>query len=107
MTEELRPVRFLGDSLKQLRDFPDGARKQAGVELHRLQLGVEPLDWKPMSSVGMGVREIRIRDDGGAFRVIYIVRTAEAVYILHAFQKKTQQTAKQDLDLAASRLKQI
>ncbi|WP_429227517.1 type II toxin-antitoxin system RelE/ParE family toxin [Inquilinus ginsengisoli] len=64
-------------------------------------------DWKPMKTIGLGVREIRIRDKAGAYRVIYVVRRSEAVYVLHAFQKKTQQTAKKDLDLAAARLQQI
>ncbi|WP_234844402.1 type II toxin-antitoxin system RelE/ParE family toxin, partial [Sinorhizobium meliloti] len=67
----------------------------------------EPSDWKPMASVGQGVREIRIRDEAGAFRVIYITKIEDAVFVLHAFQKKTQQTAKRDLDLAAARLRQI
>jgi phage-related protein len=60
-----------------------------------------------MASVGQGVREIRIRDEAGAFRVLYIAKLEDAVYVLHAFQKKTQQTAKRDLDLAATRLRQI
>ncbi|MEI9429898.1 type II toxin-antitoxin system RelE/ParE family toxin [Mesorhizobium sp. Cs1299R1N3] len=90
---------FLGDSLAQLRDFPEAARK--------VQLGLEPSDWKPMTTVGPGVREIRVRDDDGAFRVLYVASIGDAVYVLHAFQKKTQQTAKRDLDLAASRFKQI
>ncbi len=77
------------------------------MQLHKLQLGLDPHDWKPMTAIGSGVREIRIRDDSGAFRVIYITKIEDAVYVLHAFQKKTQQTAKRDLDLAAARLRQI
>jgi phage-related protein len=72
-----------------------------------VQLGLDPDDWKPMTTVGSGVREIRIRDEAGAFRVLYVANIGDIVYVLHAFQKKTQQTAKRDLDLAASRLKQI
>lgn len=75
--------------------------------MHKIQLGLEPNDWKPMATIGPGVREIRIRDEAGAFRVIYVTRIEDAVYVLHAFQKKTQQTAKRDLDLATSRLRQI
>src|SRR6185437_8219251 len=105
--QDMKRIEFLGDSLDQLRDFPEGARKEAGVQLHKVQLGFEPSDWKPMTSIGRGVREIRIHDHDGAFRVIYVAHIASAVYVLHAFQKKTQQTAKKDLDLAASRLKQI
>ena len=98
---------FMGDSLQQIRAFPQGARKEAGVELHKVQQGLGPNDWKPMTSVGEGVQEIRIRDQAGAFRVLYVARLEEAVYVLHAFRKKTPRTAKRDLDLAATRLKQI
>jgi phage-related protein len=70
-------------------------------------MGLDPSDWKPMATVGAGVREIRIRDEAGAFRVLYVANVGDAVYVLHAFQKKTQQTAKRHLDLATSRLRQI
>jgi hypothetical protein len=102
-----RPVVFLGDTLDILRAFPDDVRRDLGFELRQVQLGRDPSDWKPMKSIGPGVREIRVRDATGAFRVVYFARVADAVYVLHAFQKKTQQTAKRDLDLAAARLKQI
>ncbi|GAK73410.1 hypothetical protein RRU01S_38_00140 [Agrobacterium rubi TR3 = NBRC 13261] len=103
----MKDLVFLGDSLEQLRDFPEQARKEAGVQLHKVQQGIEPSDWKPMTSVGQGVREIRIREEAGAFRVLYVTKIEDAVYVLHIFQKKTQQTAKRDLDLAAARLRQI
>jgi len=103
----MKRLEFLGDSLEQLRDFPETARKEAGVQLHKVQQEIEPSDWKPMTSVGQGVREIRIRDEAGIFRVLYIAKIEDTVYVLHAFQKKTQQTAKRDLDLAATRLRQI
>jgi len=103
----MKRLEFLGDSLEQLRDFPETARKEAGVQLHKVQQGIEPNDWKPMTSVGQGVREIRIRDEAGIFRVLYIAKIEDTVYVLHAFQKKTQQTAKRDLVLAATRLRQI
>lgn len=103
----MKRLEFLGDSQEILRDFPEGARKEAGVQLHKVQLGLDPKDWKPMASIGPGVREIRIWDDRGAFRVIYVTQRAGAVYVLHAFQKKTQQTAKRDLDLARLRLAEI
>lgn len=98
---------FLGDARNELRRFPENARREAGVQLHKVQLGLEPSDWKPMPTVGQGVREIRIRDEHGAFRVIYLASLGEAVYVLHAFQKKSQQAPKRDLDLAAARFKQI
>jgi phage-related protein len=103
----MKRVAFLGDSLFELRRFPEAARKEAGVQLHKVQMGLDPSDWKPMTTVGAGVREIRIRDEAGAFRVLYVANVGDAVYVLHAFQKKTQQTAKRHLDLAASRLRQI
>lgn len=102
-----KPVVFLGDSLDALRDFPEGVRREFGFELRQVQLGRDPSDWKPIKTIGPGVREIRVRDAAGAFRVIYIAKLADAVYVLHAFQKKTQATAKRDIDLAASRMKQI
>jgi len=104
---DMKRLGFLGDSFEELRDFPETARKEAGVQLHKVQQGIEPSDWKPMTSVGQGVREIRIRDEAGIFRVLYIAKIEDTVYVLHAFQKKTQQTAKRDLDLAATRLRQI
>jgi phage-related protein len=96
---------FLGDSLARLRDFPEGVRKEAGVQLHKIQLGLDPSDWKPMTTIGPGVRDIR--DQTGAFRVIYVAHDQNAVIVLRAFQKKSQQTAKKDLDLAVSRLAQL
>ncbi len=98
-------LEFLEESLAQLREFPEAARKEAGVQLHEVQQGIEPNDLKPMTTVGPGVREIRIRDEAGAFRAPYIADVAEALYVLHAFQNKTRQTAKRDLDLAAARLR--
>jgi phage-related protein len=101
----MKPVVFLGDSRQHVRAFPDGARQQAGFELHLLQHGLEPSDWRPMKSIGAGVREIRIRDHAGAFRLIYVANIGDAIYVLHAFQKKTQATSKRDLDLATLRLR--
>jgi phage-related protein len=103
----MKRVEFLGDALVELRKFPEAARKEAGVQLHKVQMGLDPSDWKPMTTVGAGVREIRIRDETGAFRVLYVANSGDAVYVLHAFRKKTQQTAKRHLDLATSRLRQI
>ena len=101
----MKVVVFLGDSLSRVRDFPETARATAGFQLHQLQLGLDPDDWKPMTSIGPGVREIRIRDAAGAFRVIYLARLEDRVLVLHAFGKKTQKTAQKDIDLAAARLR--
>ena len=103
----MKPIAFVGSALDDLREFPTGARREAGHQLDRVQRGLEPDDWKPMPGVGAGVREIRLRDEAGAFRVVYVAAFAEAVYVLHAFQKKTQRTAKRDLDLSAARLRRF
>ena len=101
----MKPVVFLGDSLDRVREFPEKVRRQAGFELRQVQHCLDPTDWKPMKSDGPGVREIRLRDGSGAFRVIYVATRADAVYVLHAFRKKTQATAKRELDVAALRLR--
>ncbi|MFZ4539970.1 type II toxin-antitoxin system RelE/ParE family toxin [Propionivibrio sp.] len=103
----MKTVEFLGSSQKDLRGMPSEARCALGIELMTVQFGGEPSDFKPMPDVGAGAYEIRCRDANGAFRVIYVAKFAEAVYVLHAFQKKTQKTAKYDIDLAAKRYKMI
>lgn len=99
----VKPIEFLGDSLRSLRDFPDDAKQDAGYQLDRVQHGLQPDDFKPMPTIGKGVEEIRVLDDSGAYRVIYTARLADAVYVLHAFQKKTQATSKRDTELATQR----
>lgn len=99
-----KPVIWLGDSRETIRGFPDDVRKIAGFQLWRVQRGLEPNDWKPISSVGLGVQEIRIRT-GAEHRVLYVAKFAEAVYVLHAFEKRTQRTPREDLDLARQRLR--
>jgi phage-related protein len=102
----MKSLRFIGSSLDDMRDFPAEARRQAGFELDAVQRGLEPSDWKPMTSVGMGVREIRIHVLG-EWRVIYVAKLADAIYVLHAFQKKTQRTRREDIELARRRYRQI
>lgn len=99
----MKRIRFLGDSLNCLREFPEDARHDAGYQLDKVQRGEQPDDFKPMSSIGKGVEEIRISDDTGTYRVVYTARLADVVYVLHAFQKKTQATAKRDIGLARKR----
>lgn len=103
----MKTIVFLGDSLEVIRAFPEQVRRQAGFELRRVQHGLDPSDWKPMNIVGVGVREIRVRDSSGAFRILYVASRADAVHVLHAFQKKTQKIAKRDLDVAVARLRQV
>ena len=100
----MKPVIFLGDSLERLKAFPENARRQAGFQLDRLQHGLAPDDFKPMATVGRGVEELRVRDASGAYRVIYIARLKEGVYVLHAFKKTTRKTSKADIELARARL---
>jgi phage-related protein len=90
-----------------LASFPETARRRAGYELFMVQIGREPADFKPLPRVGSGVYEIRVRDEVGAFRVIYVAKFEDAVYVLHAFQKRTRRTSHADLELAAVRCKSI
>lgn len=103
----MKPIRFLGDSLKCLRNFPEDARQDAGYQLDKVQRGEQPDDFKPMPSIGKGVEEIRVWDDSGTYRVMYTARLVDAVYVLHAFQKKVQTTAKRDIDLAKARYSEL
>jgi phage-related protein len=103
----MKPVRFVGSALADLRLFPPAARHDAGYQLEKLQRGEQPNDGKPMPTVGRGVEEYRIWDKTGTFRVIYTARHRGVVYVLHAFQKKTAETAKRDIDLARTRLAQV
>lgn len=99
----MKPVIFLGNSLERIREFPDDAKHDAGYQLDKVQRGQQPDDFKPMPTIGKGVEEIRVWDDSGTYRVIYTARCADAVYVFHAFQKKTQTTSKRDIDIAKSR----
>jgi phage-related protein len=103
----LKRVEFMGDSLARVREFPKSARRAAGYQLDRVQRGLEPDDWRSMQAIGPGVRELRIRDRSGAFRVIYLATLADRIVVLHAFQKKTQRTAKRDIELAAKRFGEL
>ncbi len=103
----MKRLSFFAGSRNDYMDFPASIRNKAGFQLDRVQRGLDPEDWKPMTSIGSGVKEVRLRDETGAFRVVYVATFAEAVFVLHAFQKKTQKTAKRDIDLAALRFKEL
>ena len=103
----MKPVRFLGDSLKRVREFPADAMHEAGYQLDKVQRGKQPDDFKPMPSIGKEVEEIRVRDDTGIYRIIYTARISNAVYVLHAFQKKTQTTSKHDIEIARQRYTEL
>jgi phage-related protein len=93
----MKLLRFLGDSLKCLREFPEDIKQDAGYQLDKVQRGEQPADFKPMPSIGRGVEEIRVWDDSGIYRVIYTAGLTDAVYVLHAFQKKTHAMSKRDI----------
>ena len=99
----LKPIEFLGDSRRILAAFPAEARRTAGFQLDRVQRGLEPVDWKPLRAVGSGVLELRVHDSRGAFRVVYVAKFADAVYVLHAFQKKSRKTSSLDVALVRAR----
>jgi phage-related protein len=103
----MKLISFLGDSLKCLREFPEDAKHDAGYQLDKVQRGEQPDDFKPMPSVGKGVEEIRVWDDSGTYRVIYTARLVDVVYVLHAFQKKSQATAKRDIEIARKRFTEL
>ncbi|OFZ70103.1 MAG: hypothetical protein A2Z01_03755 [Betaproteobacteria bacterium RBG_16_58_11] len=102
----MKPIIWIGNSKANLRAFSDDARRQAGFELNEVQKGKVPSDWKPMASIGLGVQEIRIHAEN-EYRVIYVAKFAEAIYILHAFTKKSQGTAQRDIEIAATRYRQL
>lgn len=97
-----KAILWLGSSRQDLQAFPSDARRLAGFQLRQIQEGVEPADWKPMSTIGPGVREIRVHT-ALEHRVCYIAKFAEAIYVLHAFEKRTRKTSQRDLDLARQR----
>ena len=103
----MKGISWLGSSRDDVRAFPANARREAGFQLDKVQHGEDPDDWKPMPTVGSGVREIRIRDAAGAFRVIYVATHANAIYVLHAFTKKTMATSTRDLQLARQRYQSV
>jgi phage-related protein len=105
--EREKKVLWVGNSYEELLSFPKEARQKAGFQLDKVQLGFETDNWKPFDEVGMGVKEIRIRDISGIYRVMYVAKFEEAVYVLHCFQKKTETTSKQDKDIAAARYKAV
>jgi phage-related protein len=102
-----KEIRWIGSAYDDLLAFPDDARREAGFQLGRVQSGIEPADWKPFNEVGAGTKEIRIRDASGAYRVMYVAKFEEAIYVLHCFQKKTQATSKQDKAIAETRYRAV
>lgn len=101
----IKPLRFVGRSHDEMTEFPLGVQSDAGYQLYLIQMGKQAEDWRPMSGIGPGVNEVRIWSDDGTFRVIYVAKFEEAVYVLRCFQKKTQKTEQLDLEIARERLR--
>lgn len=102
-----KEIRWVGSAYDDLIKFPDDSRRDAGFQLSKIQAGLEPENWKPFDDVGAGTREIRIRDASGIFRIMYVAKFEEAVYVLHCFQKKTQTTSKRDADITTARYRAV
>jgi phage-related protein len=107
MTRKTKPAAFVDRALDELRSFPNDARQDAGYQVHRVQEGHDPDDWKPMGTVGKGAREILIWEAHGKYRVIYVAHIEEAIYVLHAFQKKDESTPKANIDSARRRYRAL
>lgn len=105
--EREKEIRWAGSAYEDLLRFPDEARRQAGFQLGKVQAGQEPEDWKPFDEVGPGTREIRIRDASGIYRVMFVAKFEEAIYVLHCFQKKTQATSLYDKHIAETRYRAV
>lgn len=102
-----KPIVWMGTALKNLCEFPVEMKKQAGYELFHVQNGLEATNWKPFPGVGPGTTEIILRDVDGWYRVLYVAKFEEAVYVLHSFQKKTNATSQKDVELAKDRYKDV
>jgi phage-related protein len=105
--DDEKEIRWIGSAFNDLLAFPHASRKEAGFQLGKVQAGLEPTEWKPFDDVGAGTKEIRIKDESGIFRVLYVAKFEEAIYVLHCFQKKSQVTSKQDKAIADARYRAV
>ncbi len=105
--ETEKPIYWVGTSLKDLLSFPEEAKREAGYQLHRIQNGLDPENWKPFQAVGIGTREISISEDGNTFRVMYVAKFSDKIYVRHSFQKKSRKTSSQDINIAKTRYSAI
>lgn len=105
----MKNVAFVGNSQEEMQDLPKVIRKAIGFQIHLLQEGLEPDDFKPLPTVGRGVYEIRVRNARGqnTGRCFYVVKFDEAIFILHAFEKKQQKTPKMNLEKGQERYKEL
>ena len=102
----MKKIFWLGNSFEDLFEFSKPAKQNAGYNLDKIQRGQDPQDWKPMTSIGRGVKELRIHCEN-EYRVIYLAQRTEGIYVLHSFVKKTEQTSLKDRELAKKRFKEI
>ena len=102
-----KPIYWVGTSLKDLLAFPSEAKQEAGYQLHRVQNGLEPENWKSFQQVGSGVKEVRISESSNIYSIMYVANFANKIYVLHSFQKKTQKTSLKDIEIAKTRYKTI
>jgi len=102
-----KPIYWVGTSLKDLLAFPVEVKQEAGYQLHRVQNGLEPGSWKPFQQIGSGFEEVRISESKNIYRIMYVAKLANKIYVLHSFQKKTQKTSLKDIDIAKARYKAI
>ena len=107
LMEQEKEIRWVGSSYEDILNFPAESRKEAGFQLGKVQAGLEPDNWKPFDDVGAGTKEIRIRDAAGAYRVMYVAKFEEAIYVLHCFRKKTKTTTKHDKNIAEVRYRAV
>jgi len=105
--EQEKEIQWVGSSYEDLLDFPKDPRRDAGFQLAKVQAGLEPENWKAFDEVGAGTREIRLKDVSGVYRVMYVAKFEEAIYILHCFQKKTQATSHHDKTVARERYRAV
>jgi phage-related protein len=101
-----KPLLWLGSARRDIRRFPKAAKRIAGFQLLRVQQGLEPSDWKPMASIGVGVQEIRVHTET-EHRVCYVARFLEGIYVVHAFEKRERKTSRTDLELARARYREL
>ena len=109
MAHSLKPVIWLGDSLRELKTFPAVVQDEMGYAIYLAQCGQKHVSAKPLTGLGSGVLEVVSDHRGNTFRCVYTVRFADRVFVLHAFQKKSKRgmaTPKPDIDLITQRLKQ-
>jgi phage-related protein len=105
--EQEKEIRWIGSAYVDILNFPLESRREAGFQLGKVQAGLDPDDWKPFGKVGSGTREIRIRDATGIYRVMYVAKFEEAIYVLHCFQKKSEATTKRDKDIVEARYRAV